>query len=804
MKKIEKKEYKIKEKLVVLIFFLIPFFLYIDFVFGKKMLFGTDWLLGGLPNREFIANYLKQYKEIAQWLPYIYSGLPTVAGFFADLFYPTTIFRLFIPTYVVWTWTFVIHLFLAGLGTYLFLKELGVRQFFAIVGGLGYSLALPLVSLTYAGHDGRLICSSLLPLVLFFFYKGLKDKKLYYFIFSGTFVSLQLFSGHIQKVYYTALIMFFIFLFHFLKEKKIKILIYALIMTIFIFFFVAIQYLPIYKNLPYGARGGERGYAFATSWSLPPEEIFDLLTPKFSGGLDFYWGRNPFKLHSEYFGVLFILLFFLTLYFYFKKPIVKLFFIYTIFSLLMAFGGHTPFYYLPYYLLPGVSKFRGPAMIFFTTAFSIIVVGIYGLSLLSQENFKEKDLKRLRKFLITSSSIIGFLTFFFLLFKESAINLLASISKISQEKITNLENNYPRIQNGFLWATLLWVIFAFLIYSFIKKKIKLPIFVFIISVILILDLAKNGQRYIKSVDIPEIFYAPDEVVSFLKKDTSLYRVHPLFYKRADDGILMYHNIQSVGGHHPNPLQSYQEFIGLPHTVLFANPPHLYYPNFLNLLSVKYLIVPLLPEDLSPYDEETKKIISNLKSFLNSAFLKKVFSGQEYAIYENLNFFNRVYFVPYFSVVKDKEEMFAVLKREDFDPKKVVLFYEKPLAPETLFKELFNIPNISNIENSAKIKILTYKANKIELEIENERNGFLVLSENYHPDWQVKIDGKKERLYRAFHTLRAIYLEKGKHLVTFYYYSQAYNVGKILFLIAFSFLIFNIGYFINERKRSYKI
>uniref|UniRef100_A0A7V3ZUK9 YfhO family protein n=1 Tax=candidate division WOR-3 bacterium TaxID=2052148 RepID=A0A7V3ZUK9_UNCW3 len=596
--------------------------------------------------------------------------------------------------------------------------------------------------------------------------------------------------------------MFFLFLFYFLREKKIKILIYVLIMTIFILFFVAIQYLPIYKNLPYGARGGERGYEFATSWSLPPEEIFDLLTPNFSGGLDFYWGRNPFKLHSEYFGVLFILLFFLTLYFYFKKPIVKLFFIYVVFSLLMAFGGHTPFYYLPYYLLPGVSKFRGPAMIFFTTAFSIIVVGIYGLSLLSLENFKEKDLKRLRKFLITSSLIVGFLTLFSLLFKETVVNLLISISKISQEKITNLENNYPRIQNGFLWATFLWVVFAFLIYSFIKKKIKLPIFVFIISVILILDLVKNGRRYIKSVDIPEIFYAPDEVVSFLQKDTSLYRVYPLFYKRADDGLLMYHNIQSVGGHHPNPLQSYQEFVGLPSTVIFSNPPHLYYPNFLNLLSVKYLIVPHLPEDLSPYDEETKKLISNLKNFLNSAFLKKVFSGREYAIYENLTFLERAYFAPYFSIVKDKETMFAILKREDFDPKKIILFYEKPLVPETLYRELFSISEITSTEDLAKIKILTYKANKIELEIENERNGFLVLLENYYPDWQVKVDGKKEHVYRVFHTLRAIYLEKGKHLVTFYYYSQAYHLGKILFLIAFGFLIFNIAYFINERKRSY--
>lgn len=804
MKKIEKSEYRIKERFVFLIFFLIPFFLYIDFVFGKKMLFGTDWLLGGLPNREFIVNYLKQYKEIAQWLPYIYSGLPTVAGFFADLFYPTTFFRLFIPTYIVWTWTFIFHLFLAGLGTYLFLKELAVEQFFCILGGIGYSLADSLVSLTYAGHDGRLICSSLLPLVLFFFYKGLKDKRLFYFILSGTFVSLQLFSGHIQKVYYTGLIMLFIFIYYFLKEKKLKILIYSIIMVIFILFFVSIQYLPIYKNLPYAARGGERGYSFATSWSLPPEEIFELFTPEFSGGLDFYWGRNPFKLHSEYFGILFILLFFLTLHFYFKKPIIKLFFIYIIFSLLMAFGGHTPFYYLPYYLLPGISKFRGPSMIFFTTIFSIIVVGVYGLSLLYKENFKEKDLKRLRKFLITSSLIVVSLTLFISLFKGSFLTLLISITEASQEKIANLEKNYPRIQTGFIFVTFLWIIFAILINNFIRKRVKLPIFFIIISLILIFDVVRNDRRYIKDADIPEIFYASDEVVNFLKKDTGLYRVHPLFYKRADDGLLMYHNIQSVGGHHPNPLQSYQEFVGLPHTVLFSNPPHLYYPNFLSLLAVKYLITPRLPEDLSPYDEQTKRLIINLKNFLNSPFLKEVFQGREYLIYENLVFLGRAFFVPYFSIVKDKEEMFSLLKREDFDIKKLLLLYEKPGVPETLFKEISAIFETPNIKNFTNIKILSYKANKIDLEIENERDGFLVLCENYHPDFKAKVNGKERKVIQAFHTLRAVYLEKGKHFISFYYHSKAYNLSKTLSILAFLFLLLNIGYFvINERKRSYK-
>ena len=42
----------------------------------------------------------------------------SVAGFFADMFYPTLLLRLFLPVHVVWTWTFVLHHFLAGLGRF--------------------------------------------------------------------------------------------------------------------------------------------------------------------------------------------------------------------------------------------------------------------------------------------------------------------------------------------------------------------------------------------------------------------------------------------------------------------------------------------------------------------------------------------------------------------------------------------------------------------------------------------------------------------------------------------------------------
>ncbi|MEO0078464.1 MAG: hypothetical protein ABIK86_05640, partial [candidate division WOR-3 bacterium] len=290
---------------IVVLFFLLPFVFYGKYLFGDRMLFGTDWIgAGGYMIREFMARYIKGHHSLAYWMPAILCGQPTGAAFFADLFYPTLFLRLVLPVHVVWTWTFTLHLSLAGLGVYLFLKELKVTTIPAARAGVAYMFAGSLVTLTYAGHDGRLIGSALAPLALFFLHRGMARRQLVQFLLMGLVMGLQLLSGHIQKVYYTGLAVVAWFLFMLIStlraEKStslgVKLAVYFVLGLGFMTALSAIQYLPIYANMPYASRGAERGYDYATSWSMPIIETFDLLTPRFSGGLESYWGKNPFKL----------------------------------------------------------------------------------------------------------------------------------------------------------------------------------------------------------------------------------------------------------------------------------------------------------------------------------------------------------------------------------------------------------------------------------------------------------------------------------------------------------------------------
>jgi len=754
------------------------------------MMFGTDFIgAGGYASRQFMSEYIRRHLTVAFWQPHILSGQPTVAAFFGDLFYPTLFLRLFLPVHTVWAWTFYLHTFLAGLGTYLFLKELKLDTPAAFLAGVAYMFSGNLLTLAYAGHDGRLIGSALMPLALFFLTRGVNRWQLHkqtptthpiiWFFLTGLILALQLLSGHIQKVYYTGLILVAYFLFLFIRtlraEKNhasaLPLLGYFISSVLLAIVLTAIQYLPIYGNLPYGARGADRGYEFAASWSLPIAETFDLLTPNFSGGLWNYWSKNPFKLHSEYLGILPLFFAFIALVRNRKKPEVKFFFFALLITILLAWGGNTPFYRIPYYLLPGLSKFRGPGMIFFLATFSIVVLAGYGINYILKELTSTSPTK-MPRFALYAAGVILLLLIFALIGRDALAGILNPGPRLNQ-----FLNNHPALITGLVFATVLWLIGYLLSTAVLHRRLQPFPFVLLTALIMTLDIGINlklwndTRGYIRAMPRPEEHFAPDEVVRFLKQDTTLYRVLPLHYERSDEGELWLHNIYSTGGQIPNPLQTYQEFIGAEQTVMFqAN--NLLNPNFMNLLNVKYVITYNLPDDPSPYDLQTRQIITQLKTFFSQPQFNRVFTGSRYAIYENKNYLPRAFIVPGYEIVDNKEQLLVQLMQPDFNPAHTALLYNKP-----------DLPQADTANFNASTRITAYDANRITINASLTAPGILILSENYHPDWQVEVNGKPAPLLRAFHTLRAVALAPGEHEITFRYDSKYFRLGTLITILA---------------------
>jgi hypothetical protein len=101
----------------------------------------SDQFIAGYAFREFGASYLKATGGFPQWNPYLFGGMPFVAAMHGDIFYPTFILRLLIPTDAAMTWSFILHLFLAGLFAFRFLRASGFSYHASLIGGAGYMMS---------------------------------------------------------------------------------------------------------------------------------------------------------------------------------------------------------------------------------------------------------------------------------------------------------------------------------------------------------------------------------------------------------------------------------------------------------------------------------------------------------------------------------------------------------------------------------------------------------------------------------------------------------------------------------------
>src|SRR5437660_6921238 len=136
-----------------------------------------DQYIAGYAFREFGAQTLRSAQGFPQWNPYLFGGMPYIAAMHGDIFYPTFLLRMVMPTDVAMTWGFIIHIFLAGLFAYVFLRGIGYGFYGALVGGLAYMMSGQIASSVSPGHDGKLFVSALFPLSLWMLHRGIREGK---------------------------------------------------------------------------------------------------------------------------------------------------------------------------------------------------------------------------------------------------------------------------------------------------------------------------------------------------------------------------------------------------------------------------------------------------------------------------------------------------------------------------------------------------------------------------------------------------------------------------------------------------
>src|SRR5687767_6762811 len=255
----------------------------------------SDQFIAGYAFREFGASVLSSTGGFAQWNPYLFGGMPFVAAMHGDIFYPTFLMRMVMPTDVAMTWSFVLHLFLAGFFTFRFLRASGFSFFPSLTGGVAYMMSGQLASLVSPGHDGKLTVSALFPLALWMLTLGVRSGKRWSWGVLALTVGLAVLSPHPQLLQYM-LLASAAFTIHLAVSafrrgtavatlaKRLALALFSVAVGLAV---GAIQYLPVREYVAWSPRaGGLADYATATSFAWPAKELFDAYLPQFTGMIE--------------------------------------------------------------------------------------------------------------------------------------------------------------------------------------------------------------------------------------------------------------------------------------------------------------------------------------------------------------------------------------------------------------------------------------------------------------------------------------------------------------------------------------
>ncbi|HUO51766.1 MAG TPA: hypothetical protein VMT93_04545 [Gemmatimonadaceae bacterium] len=727
----------------------------------------SDQYIGGYGVREFAAHALRTTGHFPMWNPYIFGGMPYVASMNGDMFYPTFLLRLVLPTDAAMTWSFMIHVFLAGFFTYLFLRAWGLGFFGALVGGLAYMMGGPIAAYVSPGHDGKLYVSALLPLALFLLLKGIRDGRRWSWGALAIVVGLAVLSPHPQLLQYMLLASgaFAIYLAFSPaipgdRRAKLTRLGAAGGSVALGFLMGAVQYLPVIQYVPWSPRaGGLRGYDVATSYSFPPEELVNTYLPQFSGILDAYTGRNGIHFHSEYLGVTVLILATLGLASAGKgekKRSFTWFWIGTwIVSLLWSLGGFTPFYQLVYALVPGTKFFRAPSTMMFVMAFSTAVLAALGAERAMAKQFTRQFIVGwgIAAWVVLLLGLTGALT------SMSATFALGGRSELAMD-------NGPAIIRGAVRGALFAALLLGTLFALGKGRLAPMVAGGLLAALVGTDLWSIERMYWRFSEPASVLYASDAILDSLSRLDQPARVLAFgdgpgvaYHDPALEGDgLMPHRIRSVLGYHGNELRTYDLLTGKADGYRGLGSPQLW-----RLLNLRYVLSNITP---SPIPGGTQ-LLGPVKNAAGSTTdLYQMPGDNPYAWVTT-------------TVVKGTDDaVMATLQNPGFQPYMAALFDQS--APVDAV-QLTKLPDSTGI----KVRVTHYEPGKVTLALDRPApaGAALVASENYYPGWIATVDGSPAPIGRADIALIGVALPAGAKNVELTFTSPAYDRGKAITLAA---------------------
>ncbi len=704
--------------------------------------------------------------KIPLWNPYLFGGTPFIASFAFRPFYPVNWIFIFLPFDFAIGYQYVINLTLAGIFFYFLCRCFNLSKSISFISGFLFMFSGHLATLIYPGHFNKIGAIAFLPLAFGSFYKATHTKKIHYFILCGFALSMQLLSSHFQIFYYaTLLILFYLIYFIFSKihyKKYILPSILGFILCLIVAISISgIQLFPALELSQNSNRTGGVTYDVATASSFPPEELSEIIFPRFNGdsligpkgfflkSRGDYNGRWKERIVSDYVGMVSFLFFIIGLFYSKRKERFFFLFIF-LFAIVLSLGKFTPLFKIFYTIFPGIKTFRTPASIMVLITFSIVVISALGLETVLKSNLQFRSPKDpfIKKYFLFSLSII--VIAFLILYLGIRFSLL---NKIELNR-TNLL--YSTLQSFLFLILSLTALFIFL-FSKKNEKNKKTVTIFLVTTFLIsfLDLSFNNFPFIQTTKTRnyKMFLYNDPVTQAISQESTSKPVRIFEIGNELTNRYMPSKITSIHGYHPICLRDYKQFV---------DKLGFYNFNLYNLFYVKYLI------SRQPLD-------SDKLTLKNKFFDKYVYSMKKQLPY--------IYFPQKLKIFHSEKQNREEIKKQILDELSKEDSITSAIGIVEIPETKKSLPTISD-EIIPSIELTKYSPDIIELSIDAPERCTMIISEVYEKNWVSLYDNSlRLEIYPANFLFRAVEIPEGKGEITFLYDPLSYRLGKLISIVA---------------------
>jgi hypothetical protein len=754
----------VKQTAIIVGLFCLTLLYFSDVLSAGRLLVERDLTTFFYPFRFIWLESISQ-GEFPFWNPYIKCGVPLFAAAQPGVLYPLSLAYLFLPLDLAFSWTIVIHFFLAGAFTYALMRELGASIQGALCASLSFLFGGYLISI----HNvlNTLISVSWYPLVVFCGCRMIRSGLMRWAIAAGVSICCMFLGGGVEAVLFAVVSLLVLCLYPEIlpvelsdnsPHLKRRMGLLGLALVIFLGLSM-VQLLPFLELFRQSHRYGGVPLDEATRWSLAPKDLIYLLLPDIYGqriSPDRYWELQNY-LKSIYVGPICVVL--AGIYFFRQKkrglPLLAA----MVVALVFALGRYTPIYPFFHQYFPLFGALRYPVKFVFPLIFFLCVTAGLGLDFLGRRFYQNRlPSGAYQTLLVIVTILLAGLLMFGRFFPVEIMGFAHRwLGKpLDVAFLPTSLHNFNRLLVFAILASL--VIFFGLRHKL--SRVGSPL----LLILLTLDLFLGNRGYAITLEATS-FHAETGIIKSLKADPDLFRFYVLpevrelkfagksyedFHRARKEflgfDLMMEHHLYDIDGYNV-PLQPrYQKFVNLIRGQFLSQP----IPNLLNLLNVKYVLA-AKPIDLPGY------------TYVQDGMAKS-------KLYKNSNFLPRAFLLTNYQVLEGDAEFARAFNDSTFDPGSTVFLEAVP----TRFLTLQKLPGVATVKST--VSVLSYTNNRIVLEVTTPEAALLFMSEAYYPGWQAYVDGRQEEILRANYAFRAIPLGPGSHKVEVVMEPLSFKIG----------------------------